>query len=288
MSDKKVKNDKRKVEWAFDFANIGESFSNVMESLRSEEELTISEFNVPKADVESAHVTVKFSVAQGFVQALEDGSDDLFKATIHHVGEVEFTDEGDTSKTIAVKQKGKFGFSANPLKQGLTAFSNRNDLKWDINLSPDVPLSLNIDGGIGPTKLDLSRLQLHNLKVDTGIGTLDMILPPQDKKIEADIDGGVGQTKIYVPDNADIILNIDGGVGEIEVTVSSNDAVQVMAEGGIGSVKVPDSLKRITKSDMLEKGKVWQSEGFDLAQRRISIRYDGGVGEFKMCHAEIV
>jgi predicted membrane protein len=288
MSDEKVKHEGRKVEWAFDFANLSDSFNKMMESLAGEEELTVSEFNVPKAGVESARVTVKFSVAQGFVQALPAGSSDLFKATIHHVGELEFKDEGDTTKTVEVKQKQKIDFSVNPIKQGFRAFAHRDDLKWDIHLSPDVPLSLNIHGGVGPTKLDLSNMQLLNLKVDTGVGTLDLILPTQTNKIEAEIDGGVGQTKIVVPDNADVSINLDGGVGAIEITVPANAAVQVKTDGGIGAVHVPKSFKRVTKKDVMDSSGVWQSAGYDLAQRRISIRHHGGVGELKVREAELV
>jgi hypothetical protein len=288
MPDDKLKQEDRKVEWSFDFAKVGESFNKMIESLSGDEELTVSEFIVPKAGVESALVKVKFSVAQGFIQATETGSSDLFKATINHVGELEFTDEGDTTKTIELKQKQKISFVGNPLKQGLRAFANRDELKWDIYLAPDVPLSLKVDGGVGPTKLDLTGLQLLNLKVDAGVGTLDLILPSQQNKIEAEIDGGVGESKIFIPDNADVTLNIDGGVGAIRVTVPANTAVQVRAEGGIGSVNVPKSLHRVTKKDVLDTGGMWQSEGFDLAQRRVTIRYKGGVGEFRVQEAEIV
>jgi hypothetical protein len=288
MSDLKPKNEDRKVEWSFDFANINDSFNKIMESLAGEDELTVSEFNVAKSGVETARVNVKFSVAQGFIQALPVGSSDLFKATINHVGELEFKDEGDTTKTVEVKQKQKIEFSANPIKQGFRAFAHREDLKWDIHLSPDVPLSLNINGGVGPTKLDLTNIQLLNLKVDTGVGTLDLILPSQNNKIEADIDGGVGQTKIVVPDNADAIINVDGGVGAVEITVPANAAVQVKADSGIGAVHVPKSMKRVTPKEILDNSGLWQSEGYDLATRRISIRYHGGVGEFRVREAELV
>jgi hypothetical protein len=284
----KHKNDDREVEWSFDFANISDGISNILDSLAGEEELTVSHFVVAKDSAENARVNIKFSVGKGNLSALAAGNDALLEANLKHVGEIELSESGDSTKSVTLKQKTKIKNVALPFKQGFRALANREDLEWNIQLSPDMPLSLDINGGVGPTEMDLSGLQVRSLKIDAGVGTLAVILPSQTAKFTADVDGGVGQVKITVPEHTDANLQINGGVGAFDVTIPTNAAVQIRADSGLGSVNVPKSLKRLSKKDFIEQGGLWQTEGFDLAERRIIIRFKGGVGAFNLRMAEIL
>ena len=283
----KHKNDDREVEWTFDFANISEGISNMLDSLAGEEEVIESHFVAAKDKAENARLKINFSVGKGNLSAMSAGGDSLLEAHLKHVGEIDFSESGDTTKTVSIKQKSKIANVARPFKQGFRALANREDLEWNIQIAPDIPLSLDIDGGVGPTEVDLTGTMLRSLKLDAGVGTLAVVLPQQDNKFTADIDGGVGQTKITVPDNADANLQIDGGVGAIDVTIPANAAVQIRASSGLGAVHVPKSLKRLSKKDFMEQGGLWQSEGFDLAERRIVIRFKGGVGAFNLHAADM-
>lgn len=283
----KRKEDGREVEWTFDFANISEGISNMLDSLAGEEEINDSHFVIAKDDAENARVTIKFSVGKGNLSAMEAG-DALLEANLKHVGEIELSESGDSTKSVTLKQKSKIKNVSLPLKQGFRALANREDLEWNIQLAPDIPLSLDIHGGVGPTEMDLSGTMVRSLKIDAGVGTLAVVLPQQDGKFNAEIDGGVGQTKITVPDNTDANLQIDGGVGAIDVTIPANTAVQIRASSGLGSVNVPKTLKRLSKKDFMEQGGLWQSEGYDLAERRIVIRFKGGVGAFNLRIAEML
>ena len=100
-------------------------------------------------------------------------------------------------------------------------------------------------------------------------------------QIMLDMNTGVGQTKLYLPENITANLDIDAGVGSVDITIPPNAAVQIHARNGIGSVDVPSNLRKHDNG-------MWQSEGFDLAERRIVIRYDGGVGSFQVREADLV
>lgn len=289
--DEKPKNeepqDPRSVEWSFDFSQIGDSIQRFFEGLGGDEELQTSEFSAPKGSAQSARLKVKFSVGKANIGALEPG-ENLLEATLKHIGEVEFKDEGDSERRLTLKQKEKPELSMGPIKRGFRALANRDDLEWTINLSPDVPLSLEVDGGVGPTVMDLSRLQVRKVDADTGVGTMKLILPVQDAHIDVDVDGGVGQTDIFVPDNADVMLDLDGGVGATNITIPRNAAIQIKANGGLGAVNVPKNLKRLDDKEFMEMGGMWQSDGFELAERKIMIRYDGGIGQLTVRESEIV
>lgn len=280
----KRKNSDGEVEWSFDFANLGNSLKDMANSLAGEEEIYESNFTSTSTGVESARVKIEFAAGKNSIKALDDDSENLLEATLKHVGEIEFTEEGDATKSVKIKQKGKIKDIATPIKQGLRMVANSEDIEWAVLLAPNIPLSLDVSGGVGPTKVDMTGLTVRNLKFDAGVGQFTLILPQQDEEIALDINTGVGQTKIYLPENINANLDIDAGVGSVDVTIPPSAAVQIHARNGIGSVDVPSTLRRMSK----KPNGVWQSEGFDLADRRITIHYSGGVGSFHVREADLV
>ena len=286
--DEKPKRDGREVEWAFDFANLGESIRNLLASLAGDEEVQVSEFEAVRGAAEVAEIDIDFSVGEAFISALPAESTLLMSAELRHIGDVELVDEGETQRYLTLKQQVKASKAGRSIQQGLRALADRQNLRWDVLLSPAVPLVLDIDGGVGPAELDLSGLQLRSLSADTGVGELTLTLPAQDEMFEATLDGGVGRTRIYIPDGTAAILDIDGGVGAVEITVPPNAAVQLKAKGGLGSLSVPASMQAKNKVKDFGMSGTWQTDGYDLADRHIVIRYDGGVGQLTIREAELI
>jgi hypothetical protein len=288
MSEEKQKrqNEAGEVEWSFDFADLSNSVKGMFDSLAGEVEIQESVFGVPRTGVENARIKLNFAAGKNNLSALDAISPNLFEAKLKHVGEIEFTEEGLETKTITLKQKNKITELAAPIKQGLRAMANADELEWDVKVATGIPLSFDINGGVGPTKLDMTGMNVRSLKMSAGVGTLLLTLPEQKEQIEAKVNSGVGQVKIIVPDISDVNLTIHAGVGEVIVVIPPNAAVQLRASTGLGSVNVPRSLKRHTKKDFMEQGGMWQSEGFDLASRRIVINYTGGVGAFNLRDSE--
>jgi hypothetical protein len=288
MSEEKQKrkNEAGEVEWSFDFADLSNSVKGMFDSLAGEVEIQESIFGVPRTGVENARIKLNFAAGKNNLSTLDAISPNLFEAKLKHVGEIEFTEEGLETKTITLKQKNKITELAAPIKQGLRAMANADELEWDVKVATGIPLSFDINGGVGPTKLDMTGMNVRSLKMSAGVGTLLLTLPEQKEPIEAKVNSGVGQVKIIVPDISDVNLTIQAGVGEVIVVIPPNAAVQLRASTGLGSVNVPRSLKRHTKKDFMEQGGMWQSEGFDLASRRIVINYTGGVGAFNLRDSE--
>lgn len=285
-NDEKQKNDDRKVEWSFDFGTLGESVNRMFSSIAGDEELKTANFSTPVGTAQEAVINIDFAVGRNVITPLTD-SDNLIEAKLHYVGDVIFDVEDGAETIVTLKQDSPEGFSDKPFRQGFRAFASRDDLRWDIALSPAVPLVLNVEGGVGPTSMNLSGLQVREIDVETGVGTLSVTLPQQDERIYVDLDGGVGQTKVYIPANANAELDIDGGVGAVEIIVAPGSAVAVEASQGLGGFNVPRHYQRIS-DDGFGGDKAWRTEGFDLAEKRIVIRYDGGVGQFTVREAELV
>lgn len=285
MTKEKQKYDAREVEWSFDFANLGESFKKLLDSLAGEEEIKTSNLNVPKNAAKRADVEINFSVGSGTLRALS-GGDNLMEAHLVHVGDIELTTSGDSTRHVVLKQRMKPADFTSPIRQGLRALVNRTDLKWDVALTPDMPLHLTIDGGVGPVTVDLTGLTLSGLSIDGGVGTMNITLPALDAGYTTKIDSGVGEVVVNVPVGAAGRLDIDGGVGTVEVTIPANMAVRLEGETGIGSIQVPSDFVRVDKHGDFSH-RIWQTAGYELADARLIIEYKGGVGQFRIRQAEI-
>ncbi|MEL6306807.1 MAG: hypothetical protein AAFQ52_01630, partial [Chloroflexota bacterium] len=284
----KRKNDDRQVEWAFDFANVGESVKNVFNNFAGEEEVHESSFTASKAGVESARYEISFAAGKNTIGALDASSEYLMEAHLTHVGEIEFSEEGEAAKTVVIKQKQAKGNVGSSFKQGMRALGSDKNLEWDVKVATDIPASIDINGGVGPTKVDLTGMNVTTLYMNAGVGKFTVILPQQAEDVVVDLNTGVGQTQVYVPEGTSGVLDVNAGVGAVDITIPPNAAVQINAEGGIGSVDVPKSLKRMTKKEFMEMGGVFQSEGFELAEDRLIIHYNGGVGALHVREAELV
>ena len=139
------------------------------------------------------------------------------------------------------------------VKQGecsaMTIGKRRN--KWDISLSNDVPLDINVDFGAGAGNLDLRGLILNSLDIDMGVGELKIDLSGEQKQsFDVSVDGGVGSATIYLPIDVGVRAKVDGGIGSVnargmikERGVYVNDAygktevtIGVDVDAGIGSI----------------------------------------------------
>ena len=123
---------------------------------------------------------------------------------------------------------------------------------WDLTIHPDVNYDLLIDVGAGKVDLILDDLILKMLDVDTGIGQTIVHLPEQGE-YEANINGGLGQVVVFLPDDLGVKLHVDVGIGAIDIPnsfrrqgdayVSPNyseaeETIEVDVSLGIGSIEI--------------------------------------------------
>ncbi len=236
-------------------------------------------FNEPLDDATAADIDLNLSIGEATISALSQ-SDQLMDADLTYVGEVNFEVSGQQQKHIRLRQTGDSALQwMNPLN-----WFNQAPYAWRIGLSDQVPLSLNIQGGVGKAKIDLRRLQLTDLRLHGGVGEVDVRLPEARNGYAVDLHGGVGEIRMDLPPATDLDVRIQGGLGEITLSTPANSALRVEARGGMGDVKVPSGLKRLSSGGDFEMGTsgVWESPNFADAAQRITIDYHGGMGELKI------
>jgi hypothetical protein len=116
-----------------------------------------------------------------------------------------------------------------------------------------VPLDVSAKLGAGEAELDLGELNLQNLEVGIGAGQVHVDLrgaPKQSYNVR--IEGGVGETVVYLPRSVGISATAAGGLSSISVNGlekrgerwvnagHENDMVQIRVDvkGGIGDIRL--------------------------------------------------
>ena len=274
---------KYETEWSFSFDRLGDSINGFFTSLGTDEEIQFASFAEAVEGASSAEVNLNFSVCELFIKHLV-GSDNLIEADVSYYGEMIFEADGDDHRTISLKQKGATtGAVVNTVKNAFRSKGKRDDLRWDVRLTHDIPLALNLNSGIGRSEIDLSMLKLTSLSHNGGTGETIMTLPTSDAGYDATLNVGVGSTKVTLPDNTALNLTVSAGVGEVKLQIPPTAAVRVNVSGGLNEVNVPKHFTKLAGSgEFIGKSGLWETPGFAEAEHQITIEYSGGVGEFSI------
>ena len=128
-----------------------------------------------------------------------------------------------------------------------------SDTSWDIRLNAGVPLDLRLDLGVGKASLDLSRLQVTRLDLNTGVGDVEVTFPESSGRTTADVNVGVGDVNLEIPEGVAARIDVDRGLGEIQIAArfrqqdgfylsegyeSATNRVDLEVKGGIGSLTI--------------------------------------------------
>jgi len=237
------------------------------------ETLITERFTEPIGNTTEAEINLKLSIGKTTINALSD-SNDLIDAEITHFGDVNFDVKGGKEKTVSLNQRSvRFDF-------GDLRWFDTEDLQWDIGLSPEIPLVLTIDGSVGQSVLDLLGLQIEKIKINGDVGVFELTLPALEEAYDVEIDGGVGAFKVDIEQGAAVTLTIDGDVGDFVIDVPDNADVRVDAEIDIGNLSVSSRFNQVSErdDDFLGSSGVWETPGFDDAEIKIFIVFNGSIG----------
>jgi hypothetical protein len=126
---------------------------------------------------------------------------------------------------------------------------------WDINLTKNTPLDINIKGGAGDLLLNLEKLKVDRLNIDAGLGQLNIRYPDYDN--ETEISAGAGNIKLIVPATAALRI-------ETNTVINSNNFDEV------GLIKLYDN--------------VYKSKNYGEVENKIDIKITTSAGNIKVEH----
>lgn len=292
---------KYETEWSFSFANLGESISNTLSSLGVGEdaEVKTAHFEEKLDDAATARMVLEPTVGFARVSALDPASDNLFEADVTYIGEVRFEVKTEgANKSVLLRQNVQHD-TLKPIRDAFGSFARREELKWDMRLSRSLPLDLLINNGVTANEFDLRGLQLTALRINGGTGKTDLWLPEIANRYPVQLNSGTGELNVDVPAGSNIELNanngtgktsitigagsavnarITGGVGQCYITLPADAAVRLKATTGLGRVRVPGHFNRVKVEEFVATVGTWETANYASAERKIDIRFDGGIG----------
>lgn len=216
-------------------------------------------YSADVGDADSARIAIRAGVETVNINALPE-SGQLINADLTYYGEIIWDLESDATglTTVTLQEEGGSIDFSGGFFATLFGAPQDNAALWDIQLNRDLPLELDINGGVGTLNLDLREMNVTGVTASLGVGGTEIWLPATDASYAVSIDGGVGGVTIHLPEGAN---------------------VQLTADVGVGGIDVPGYLSRVSGDDGFIGGSgVWETEGFANADVQITIEYDGGVG----------
>lgn len=196
----------------------------------------------------SASVSVHFGAGTLNIGPLVDQAGDLARLTY------EGTDQTKPSSNYRVRNgQGQLTYSLsgaphrNPFSGGAGAGG-----QVELLLSPETPLLLDVQEGAADGKLDLSKLHVSNLTLQTGASHPTITMPQDAGLTTATIKGGAAQIDIEIPDGV---------------------AAQIRYGGGLTTLKVDESRFPSTGQGQ----QMYRSPDYDSAQNKVDLTIEAGV-----------
>lgn len=294
MSDQK----QYKTEWSFSFDKLGTDIGDFVKSLgfSGDESVKEAEYREPIGSATSARVRLDFSVGEAVIRPLTN-LDNLFEADLTYVGDVDYVVAGDVEKTVTLSQRSQ---PADWIRSVVGWIGSKGKLRWDVGLATEVPMHLEVNGGVGKAEFLLRDIKLTGGRIHGGTGEIDLTLPSTGQRYAVEVNCGVGEMEIAIApgaqvdlklrcgtgkveleigEGADVAADIDGGVGECKIELAPNTLARFEADSGVGALNFPARFTRTSGTDeFITRSGVWETPGFTEATSKISVRYKGGVG----------
>lgn len=87
---------------------------------------------------------------------------------------------------------------------------------WKIELSRKTPMELRLDLGAGKAEIDLNGIPVTKLDIQVGVGEMDLDLSRRTESMSGQIEGGIGEADIILPEEIGVRVQIEGGLGSVD------------------------------------------------------------------------
>jgi hypothetical protein len=147
--------------------------------------------------------------------------------------------------------------------------------EWALHLNDDVPMELNITMGAGRSDLRLGGLSLTSLDVEAGAGDVNLDLSGASSLTRLNVDAGVGMIEVDLSGEwgRDLDANIQTGVGEMTVILPDGVGVRVDVEGGIGDI----DARGLTKDDQQ-----YVNDAYGESEVTLRVEIRAGIGKINL------
>lgn len=228
-------------------------------------ELQTESRSVERGDADS--VRVQIEMGAGDLQ-VSGGADGLLAADFTY-NVAEFQPEVNYEDGLLVVRQ--------PAYEGRASLWDVDDYRyeWDLRLNDNVPIEMSVEVGAGRSSLDLGRLSLTELQVDTGAGEVRVDLRGATALSRFEVRVGAGQLTADLTGDwqQDLDARIEGGVGEATLRLPREAGVRVEVQGGLGSVNA---------NGFTRDGDAYVNQAYGSSDVTLRIDVEAGVGAINL------
>lgn len=127
--------------------------------------------------------------------------------------------------------------------------------KANVTLGEKISWEIQVTTGASRSKMELKNLDVSSLIIELGAGDAEIHLGDKEKNVALEIKGGVSNVKIYVPENAGIMITTDNGL-----SANNFDA--------LGLVKTGENQ--------------FISKGFNIAENKFTVTLSTGISNINI------
>ncbi|MFN2299362.1 MAG: hypothetical protein ACK2UB_10970 [Anaerolineales bacterium] len=125
---------------------------------------------------------------------------------------------------------------------------------WNVRLTEDVPLGLDLETGAGESHIDLSAVKAEDIRLKTGASSTEMTLPARAGKSRVKVSSGAASVVLRIPDGVAARITVESGLAGISIDpqrfprsadgyqsadyAAAQNAVDIHIETGVGAVTV--------------------------------------------------
>jgi hypothetical protein len=209
--------------------------------------------------------------SSGTRRLVEPYTDSLSAATFRlRGGAAEFKLRNTTRELVEADARLRFGSASlqkratNGQTQLTLAMNEKNggtfwngddfDNRVDLRLNPAPRWTVDVAFGAGTVDFDLSPYHVESLKLQTGVASARVRLGDRAPATTVAVESGVAEVTIEVPRGVGCRIETDGALNQ----------------------------KDFDQNDFVRVGSAYETPGFAQATRTITIRFDGGLGKWKV------
>lgn len=180
---------------------------------------------------------------------------------------------------------------------GIPSGNIRN--RWELEFSPEVPLTVDVKAGAGEGELDFTNLKVSNLDVDAGAGNfvLRFDKPNTVAMDHLTLDTGASKIEIVGAGNASPeTMTIQGGVGDISLDLtgdwSRSAEIKLRAGAGALTLRLPQDvgvevetkggLTNVEAFGLRQMGDTYTNDAFGETEIQLIISVTTGVGNVRL------
>jgi len=198
-------------------------------------------YSEPLGGMERAQIGVDFTAGSITIGSLSPGSPNFVEATSEVMNVDFYREDGEGKLYLTTRQVNR-------------RFWGEDGIRWEVNFTISIPLTINIESAASNMELDLSELKVTELRLDVDAANCKVTMP-----------SSAGTTHVYIEVDAT----------NLEVTIPDGVAAKIR-------IDVSLSILDVDENRFPEEGDYYMSRDFETAENRVELEIDCDVGRVEV------